>query len=136
MIANVAISMTTFFSLPNEGENYSCFIQTIVREDTLALFGFSARQERSLFRALIKINGIGPKVALGILSSTTCSDFVKIIQQKNLKSLIKLPGIGKKTAERLLIELSDSLSEMLIDSDVCEPNDLNEQTSSRYVQAG
>ncbi len=110
---DIAISMTTFFSLPDEGEDYCCFIQTIVREDTLSLFGFSAQQEKTLFRALIKISGIGPKVALAILSSTTCDDFVRIIQQKDSKSLIKLPGIGKKTAERLLIELSDSLSELL-----------------------
>lgn len=110
---DVAISMTTFFSLPNEGEPYACFVQTIVREDAFSLFGFSKKQERALFRILIKVSGIGPKVALGILSSASTDEFVRIIKNKELKSLIKLPGIGKKTAERLMIELSDKLSDFV-----------------------
>lgn len=109
---DIAISNTTFLSLPNEGQSYACFIQTIVREDTLALYGFSERSERSLFQDLIKVSGIGPKVALGILSSVSASEFIGIIQQKKISALVKLPGIGKKTAERLLIELADNFAKL------------------------
>lgn len=110
----VAISLNTFFKLPAEGELYQCSIQTIVREDSLALFGFHDVSEKALFKTLIKVSGIGPKVALGILSSTSCSEFVKLIELKDLTTLVKLPGIGKKTAERLIIELSGSLPESLL----------------------
>lgn len=109
----VAISATTFFGLPDEGMEYACFIQTIVREDTFSLFGFGEKQEKAAFRMLIKISGIGPRVALGILSSTTVTDFVRIINSKESKLLVKFPGIGKKTAERLIIELSDKITDLL-----------------------
>lgn len=110
----VSISLNTFFKLPVEGEQYECVIQTIVREDTFALFGFHDKAEKALFKTLIKVSGIGPKVALGILSSTTSSEFVRVIELKDAVTLVKLPGIGKKTAERLIIELSGSLPEILV----------------------
>ncbi len=106
---DVAISMTTFLCLPEEGAQYACFIHTVVREDAIALFGFNQREERSLFQSLIKVSGIGPKVALNILSSVNAEAFNLIIQTKDSKQLVKLPGIGKKTAERLIIELQDKL---------------------------
>lgn len=111
---DVEISMQAFFQLENEtGKNISLHIHTIVREDALLLYGFLDKQERSLFRALIKVNGIGPKVAMNILSSVGVSEFVQSIHGKNLSFLTKLPGIGKKTAERLLIEMKDSISPFL-----------------------
>ena len=110
----IAISLYTFFKLPAEGELYQCSIQTIIREDSFALFGFHEVSEKALFKTLIKVSGIGPKVALGILSSTTCSEFVRLIELKDLTTLVKLPGIGKKTAERLIIELSGSLPDPLV----------------------
>lgn len=82
-----------------------------MREDALLLYGFLERQERELFRALIKVNGIGPKVAMSILSSTTPNEFIQCIQQENASFLMKLPGIGKKTAERLVVEMRDSIKQ-------------------------
>lgn len=110
----VSISLNTFFNLPDEGGQVGCAIQTIVREDTFALFGFYDKSEKALFKTLIKVSGIGPKVALGILSSTTTQEFVRVIELKDAATLVKLPGIGKKTAERLIIELSGSLPEILV----------------------
>ncbi len=130
----VAISLTTFFSLPEYGDAYACFIQTIVREDTLALFGFHDRSERALFRTLIKVSGIGPKVALGILSSTSTLEFVRVIEQKDSATLVKLPGIGKKTAERLIIELSDCLSDVLSGSAAASNDQVTTQQSSAIAK--
>jgi Holliday junction DNA helicase RuvA len=118
---DVETSMQTFFQLeeqsnninPNHANTVNLHIHTIVREDALLLYGFLDKQERSLFRALIKVNGIGPKVAMNILSSVTASEFVNAIRTKNLALLTKLPGIGKKTAERLLIEMKDSILQCL-----------------------
>lgn len=109
----VLISMQTLFMLPEQGESVSLYIQTIVREDVFQLYGFTEKIERSLFQILIKVNGIGPKSALSILSSVTPSMLFTILHQKDIKRLVKLPGIGKKTAERLLIELTDKLSHMV-----------------------
>lgn len=106
----IFVSMQTLFMLPLVGEQAALFIQTIVREDCIALYGFKEKFERTLFRALIKVNGIGPKSALGILSSVTPTMLVTILHQKDIKRLVKLPGIGKKTAERLIIELTDKLT--------------------------
>lgn len=109
----VLISMQTLFMLPEQGESVSLYIQTIVREDVFQLYGFKEKIERSLFQILIKVNGIGPKSALSILSSVTPSMLFTILHQKDIKRLVKLPGIGKKTAERLLIELTDKLSHLV-----------------------
>lgn len=109
----VLISMQTLFMLPEQEESVSLYIQTIVREDVFQLYGFKEKIERSLFQILIKVNGIGPKSALSILSSVTPSMLFTILHQKDIKRLVKLPGIGKKTAERLLIELTDKLSHLV-----------------------
>ena len=113
---DVETSMQTFFQLEDQSDNastVSLHIHTIVREDALLLYGFLDKQERSLFRALIKVNGVGPKVAMNILSSVTAADFVHAIRSKNLPFLTQLPGIGKKTAERLVIEMKDSILQCL-----------------------
>lgn len=112
----VFISLNTFFSMPEIGKKYDCLIQTIVREDAITLYGFSEIAAKSLFQALIKVSGIGPKVALNILSSVTPEEFSRVVQRKDPKGLVKLPGIGKKTAERLLIELSDKLPKVADDA--------------------
>ncbi|MFC3909376.1 Holliday junction branch migration protein RuvA [Legionella dresdenensis] len=106
---DVETSIPTFFQLESQPDAINLHIHTIVREDALLLYGFLDKQERALFRALIKVNGVGPKVAMGILSSATPAEFVQLINQQNTLFLTRLPGIGKKTAERLVIEMKDSI---------------------------
>ena len=90
------------------------YIHTNVREDAILLYGFFSREEYDLFLLLIGISGIGPKVAQGILSSATVNDFYRMVQQKDVKGITKLPGIGKKTAERILLELKDKISDVSV----------------------
>ena len=106
---DVETSLPTFFQLESAVGQIELHVHTIVREDALLLYGFIDRQERALFRALIKVNGVGPKMAIAILSSISPNDFIQCIDQQNTALLTKLPGIGKKTAERLLLELKDKL---------------------------
>ncbi len=106
---DVETSLPTFFQLEAQVGAIELHIHTIVREDALLLYGFHDKQERALFRALIKVNGVGPKMAIGILSSISPDEFIQCIQQQNTDLLVKLPGIGKKTAERLVVEMKDSI---------------------------
>lgn len=101
-------SLTTFFHVEGQTDKVNLHVHTVVREDALLLYGFAQLEERALFRALIKVNGIGPKIAIAILSSISPDDFIQCIQQQNTSVLTKLPGIGKKTAERLVVEMKDS----------------------------
>jgi holliday junction DNA helicase RuvA len=91
----------------NEGKEATILIVQIIREDSNDLYGFASKQEKNLFKTLIKVNGIGPKIAIGILSAADDIEFISNINNANLESLVKLPGIGKKTAQRLIIELKD-----------------------------
>ncbi len=102
--------MNTFYRLPDIGQQVVLFTHLVIREDAHHLYGFFAREERSLFRALIKVNGVGPKLGLTILSSVEPSEFVRSIVNNDSANLVRLPGIGKKTAERLIIEMKDALS--------------------------
>ncbi|WP_115707107.1 Holliday junction branch migration protein RuvA [Legionella sainthelensi] len=111
---DVETSLNTFFKLDTLNGSVGLHIHTIVREDALLLYGFLDRQERELFRALIKVNGVGPKLAMSILSSITPNEFIQCIQQENAVFLMKLPGIGKKTAERLVVEMRDSLKQFSV----------------------
>ena len=106
---DVETSLTTFFQVQAQTDKVNLHVHTVVREDALLLYGFAQQEERALFRALIKVNGIGPKIAIAILSSISPEDFISCIQQQNTAVLTKLPGIGKKTAERLVVEMKDSL---------------------------
>lgn len=99
------LPMTSFYNLPEVGQETMLFTHFVVREDAHLLFGFSHKQDRSLFRELIKTNGVGPKLALAILSAMSVNEFVYAIEQEELSKLVKIPGVGKKTAERLLVEL-------------------------------
>lgn len=103
--------MSTFYHLPDLGHEVTLFTHFVVREDAHHLYGFFSRDERLLFRALLKVNGVGPRLALTILSSTTPDEFVHCVLNKDTGSLVRLPGIGKKTAERLVIEMRDKLSD-------------------------
>lgn len=107
--------MTTIYQLPALGEGVELFTHLIVREDAHLLFGFASLQDRAMFRALIKVNGVGPKLAVTILSGMDVSDFVRCVRDGDAAGLVKLPGVGKKTAERLLIEMRDRLRDWHID---------------------
>lgn len=104
------VSMNTFYRLPELNDTLSLYVHMVVREDAQLLFGFFDKTERSLFRELIKTNGVGPKMACTILSGLSCEQLLTAVQQDDLTTLVKVPGIGKKTAERLLIELKDRLA--------------------------
>ena len=108
----IEVPMTTFFDLPDEGSEVSLLTHLVVREDAHLLFGFATTPERHMFRQLIKVNGIGAKVALSILSSIESNELTNAIKTDDTNMLIKIPGIGKKTAERLVLELKDRLKDM------------------------
>jgi holliday junction DNA helicase RuvA len=110
---DVETSLPTFFQLASHQGIVGLHIHTIVREDALLLYGFLHKLERSLFRALIKVNGVGPKMAITILSSISPNEFIQCINQQNTLHLTKLPGIGKKTAERLVTEMKDNMQQFL-----------------------
>ena len=102
-------SMSTFYHLPECGESIILHTHLVVREDAQLLYGFHTLSERQMFRNLIKISGVGPKLALTILSGMSAEDFSRCILESDSKALTRLPGVGKKTAERLVIELKDRL---------------------------
>ncbi len=108
--------MTTFYKLPEIGGEVLLYTHLVVREDAQALFGFYAENDRALFRSLIKVNGVGPKLALTILSGINTEEFLRCVQEHDTVSLVRLPGIGKKTAERLIIEMRDRIPENIGDS--------------------
>lgn len=107
----VEAPMSTFYQLPAPGEEVVLHTHLVVRDDAHLLFGFASEAERSLFRSLIRVNGIGAKMALAILSGMNADTFVLCIQEGDTASLTRIPGIGKKTADRLIIEMRDRLGD-------------------------
>jgi len=108
----VEAPMTTFYNLPAIGTEIILHTHLVVREDAHILFGFSTEADRSMFRTLIKINGVGPKLALTILSGQSAEEFHRCIHNNDTQALVRLPGVGKKTAERLVIEMRDRLPDL------------------------
>lgn len=108
----VAAPMSTFCNLPAVNEEVSLFTHLVVREDAQLLYGFASIRERLLFRSLLKVNGVGAKLALTILSGSDVDDFARSVQEGDAARLTRLPGVGKKTAERLIIEMRDRLKEI------------------------
>ncbi|MYB33736.1 MAG: Holliday junction branch migration protein RuvA [Gammaproteobacteria bacterium] len=115
--------MSTIYNLPDEGETVSLFVHMVVREDAQLLFGFSELSQRELFRILLKINGIGPKVGLAILSTLSIGELLGCIRNRNHALLTRVPGIGKKTAERMILEMKDLLKSMQVDDSPDMPED-------------
>ena len=107
----VQVPMSTLYQLPELGKEITLHTHFVVREDAQLLYGFFEEKDKSMFRSLIKINGVGPKMALGILSSMEANEFVRAVRSNDINSMVKMPGIGKKTAERLLIEMRDRLKD-------------------------
>jgi holliday junction DNA helicase RuvA len=114
----VDVPMSTFFNLPVLGEKISLLTHFVVREDAQILYGFASAAERATFRQLIKISGVGPRTALGVLSGMSADELARAVSQQDASRLTKVPGIGKKTAERLLLELKGKLGEDLSPSAV------------------
>ncbi|MDP5032713.1 MAG: Holliday junction branch migration protein RuvA [Paraglaciecola sp.] len=110
----VQVPMTSFYQLPDVGQEVSLCVHFVVREDAQLLFGFANKQERAVFRELIKASGVGPKLALTILSGMNAAQFMQAVSLDDVTGLTKLPGVGKKTAERLVIELRDRLTKLSV----------------------
>ncbi len=125
--------MSTFYHLDDDTQ-VTLITHFVVREDQQTLYGFSTEKERELFRTLIKVSGVGPKLALTILSGIEADQFVHVVNQNDIASLVKIPGIGKKTAERLLVEMRDKLSDWAISS-VAASSDNGSQVSQDAISA-
>jgi holliday junction DNA helicase RuvA len=106
--------MSTFYGLPATGEPVALYTHLVVRDDAHILFGFGTESERRLFRGLLKVSGVGPKIALGILSGASVDDFLRIIEAEDIAMLTRIPGIGRKTAERVIIEMRDSVQKLAV----------------------
>jgi Holliday junction DNA helicase RuvA len=110
---DIEVPMSTFYNLPATGERVALFTHLVVREDAHLLFGFGSENERRAFRQLVKISGVGARTALAVLSGLSVAELVEAIAAQEAGRLVKIPGIGKKTAERLLLELKDKLGSEL-----------------------
>jgi len=112
----IEVPLNTFIEMPGIGEEIFLYTHLQVREDAHTLFGFSSLNDRHLFRMLLKISGVGAKLALAILSAMSVSDFERCVRTEDSNSLVKIPGVGKKTAERLVIEMRDRLTDIIDNS--------------------
>ena len=111
----IQIPMTSLYQLPEVGEQASVYTHFVVREDAQLLFGFADKNERAVFRELIKASGVGPKLALTILSGMSGQNFMQCVAHEDITALVKLPGVGKKTAERLVIEMRDRFKKLSLE---------------------
>ena len=147
----IHMPMTSFYQLPAVGEEVVVYTHFVVREDAQLLFGFADKMERGLFRELIKANGVGPKLGLAILSGMSASQFLASVQNEDVSALVSLPGIGKKTAERLVVELKDRLAkfgkaqsiavpptsgDLLSTNTIVAVNDAREEAQSALIALG
>jgi len=127
--------MSTFYQLPQVGEEVVLHTHLIVREDAQLLCGFASENERRMFRALIRINGVGAKLALAILSGMSADEFARCIHDNDTAGLTRLPGVGRKTAERLIVEMKDRLSDWHDNIETLAANDGNSQSSDGSREA-
>jgi Holliday junction DNA helicase RuvA len=107
---DIEVPMSTFYGLPATGAALRLLIHQVVREDALLLYGFASDGERSVFRHLLKVSGVGPRIALAILSGISIEAFAQLVHAEDVAALTRIPGVGRKTAERLLVEMRDKLS--------------------------
>lgn len=129
------VPMTTLFQLPVVGESLQLHTHLVVREDAQLLYGFYAKRDRTLFRELIRLNGVGPKLALALMSGMSVDELIQCVQAEDTSRLMKVPGVGKKTAERLLVELKDRFknwdSTPLAGQNGMEPSAISTVTSAQ-----
>lgn len=116
----VLIPFSTYYELGNKGEEVSLYVHTHVREDTLCLFGFHSMQEKQLFLQLIQISGIGPKLAVAILSGLPVDQFAGAVARADIARLSSIPGVGKKTAERIALEMKDKVAALLPEDELLQ----------------
>ena len=126
----VEAPMSTFYDLPDAGAEVTLFTHLVVREDAQVLFGFGTEAERRFFRSLIRVNGVGPKLALTILSGISVDGFARCVRENDTAALTRLPGIGKKTAERLVVEMRDRLDETGVPAAGAKANPRDEALSA------
>lgn len=107
----IQVPMSTLYQLPDVGRELTLHTHFVVREDAQLLYGFFEAKDKTMFRALIKVNGVGPKMALAILSGMEADEFVATVRNNDVATMVNMPGIGKKTAERLIVEMRDRLAE-------------------------
>lgn len=135
----VEAPMSVFDKLPENGQLCTLLIHQVIREDAHLLFGFIGASDREMFRSLLKISGVGPKVALGILSSVSAGDFALMVESGDSQALTRLPGIGKKTAERLVLEMKSRLEGLELGSggsDSAGQSAAGERNASGEARAG
>ena len=111
----IQVPMSTLYQLPEVGQQLLLHTHFVVREDAQLLYGFYHSKDKAMFRSLIKVNGVGPKMALAILSGMEADEFVRTVRNNDVTTMVTMPGIGKKTAERLIVEMRDRLSEWEVD---------------------
>ena len=131
----VSMPMTSIYALPELNEQATIYTHFVVREDAQLLYGFANKIERKLFRLLIKVNGVGPKLALAILSGMSADQFVSCVNHDDVSAIVKIPGVGKKTAERLLVEMRDRLKDWQSQMPIHTPatDAMPEQLSAEYT---
>ena len=137
------IPITTSFSLPEVGQTSELYTHFVVREDAQLLYGFLTKKDRDMFRILIKVNGVGPKLGIAILSGLDSAALSRCVLNDEVSTLVKLPGIGKKTAERLLIELRDKVKDLnyqedqtLIHTSITPESLINDEAESALIALG
>jgi Holliday junction DNA helicase RuvA len=128
--------MSTFYGLPAAGEPVALYTHLVVREDAHILFGFGTEGERRLFRGLLKVSGVGPKIALGILSGSSVDDFLRTIEAEDVAMLTRIPGIGRKTAERVIIEMRDSVKKLSVPAGAGSPVDMGAAATAQSEAFG
>ena len=128
----ILVPMSTLYQLPESGELVRLHTHFSVREDAQTLYGFFDAETKKMFRSLVRVNGVGPKMALGILSGMSVEDFVQAVRNNDSEAMVRMPGIGKKTAERLMIEMRDKMVEWGSDDNV--GSDLSSQTKSSFTK--
>ena len=128
----ILVPMSTLYQLPEPGELVRLHTHFSVREDAQTLYGFFDAETKKMFRSLVRVNGVGPKMALGILSGMSVEDFVQAVRNNDSEAMVRMPGIGKKAAERLMIEMRDKMIEWGSDENV--GSDLSSQTKSSFTK--
>ena len=128
----ILVPMSTLYQLPESGELVRLHTHFSVREDAQTLYGFFDAETKKMFRSLVRVDGVGPKMALGILSGMSVEDFVQAVRNNDSEAMVRMPGIGKKTAERLMIEMRDKMIEWGSDDNV--GSDLSSQTKSSFTK--
>ena len=133
---SINISLNTFDKLPDEGTTASLFTYLAVREDALTLYGFSSEPEKQMFELLISVNGIGPKLAQSVLSGIQIDELKDALSTGNISRLITIPGIGRKTAERMLLDLKDKVDLIIDEKDISVPHKIKDDAVAALTTLG